>query len=344
MDLLLLTFEEKQVAQQNYNIAVKYATLANALLEKHQLAPTPINYSVFFIYVNGDTPELNTQFDILVEADQVDDTSINELYEQHVSQVAQIDQEILSPLGDSIGLVLNKLKDQVSSEEEAVNNLKKIDKVLEKTKQSSSLQQIIGYLQNTVNGSVSQHKILSEELTKTNDEINDLKSKLKAAKEDAISDPLTGFLNRRGGDEKLSEINIEDTHTTLVIDIDHFKSINDNFGHPIGDKVIKRVTQTIQKQLSEEDIKVRYGGEEFVVVAVNKSLYEAQDIAEKIRLAISKLKLKQKNSDNLLPKITVSIGIAENKDESNWQHIIERADKALYEAKTSGRNCIKIAA
>jgi len=332
------------VINQNYQVAMKYAQLTNELLEKHILAPTPVNYSVFFIYVNGKTPNLNKEFDKLVESNQVNDTSINELYEEHISQVAQIDEEILSPLSESINIVLNKLEEQVTSEEQTVSDLQKIDKVLAKSKQNSSLQQVVNYVQSTVNGSVTQHKNLSEELLKTNDEINELKSKLSAAKLDAVSDPLTGFLNRRGGDEKLSEINIDDTHTTLMIDIDHFKSVNDNFGHPIGDKVIKRVTQTIKKQLCDDDITVRYGGEEFVVVVVNKALYEAQDIAEKIRLTISQLKLKQKNSDNLLPKITVSIGIAENKDETSWQDIIERADKALYQAKSSGRNCIKIAA
>lgn len=342
--MLLLIFEEKQVVDQNFKVAVKHAQLTNELLNKHQLAPTPINYSVFFVYVKGSNSTLTKQLELLVESNQIDDTSINELYELHVSQVTQIDEEILSPLSESIGLVLSKLQQQVTSEEEAVTNLQKIDKVLAKSKQNSSLQQIINYVQNTVNGSVTQHKSLSQDLTKTNNEINELKSKLSEAKEQAISDPLTGFLNRRGGDEKLAEIDIEDTHTTLIIDIDHFKSINDNFGHPIGDKVIQKVTQLIRKQLTDEDITVRYGGEEFVVVAVNKALYEAQDIAEKIRLAISQLKLKQKNSDKFLPKISVSIGIAENKNEKYWQDIIERADKALYEAKNSGRNCIKIAA
>jgi len=342
--LLLLIFEEKQVVNQTYQIARKHAQLTNELLSTHRLAPTPVNYSVFFIYIKGSIPVLTQQLESLVQSHEVDDTSINELYELHISQVAQIDKEILSPLSESISLVLSKLEQQVTSEEQAVTNLEKIDKVLAKSKQNSSLQQIVSYIQNTVNGSVTQHKSLSEDLTKTNEEINELKSKLTEAKLQAVSDPLTGFLNRRGGDEKLAEINIEDTHTTLMIDIDHFKLINDNFGHPIGDKVIQKVTQLIRKQLTDEDITVRYGGEEFVVVAVNKALYEAQDIAEKIRLAISQLKLKQRNSDKFLPKISVSIGIAENKNEKHWQDIIERADKALYEAKNSGRNCIKIAA
>ena len=328
---------------QNYQITKKYAQLTNELLEQHQLSPLPINYSVFFIYVNGKNLVLTNQLNALIKNNTIDNVTVNELYEEHVSQVAQLDTEILSPLNSSIGTMVKKLEQQVTSEEESVQNLQKIDQALTKSGSDNSLQQIINYVQNTVNNSVEQHKSLSEELNKTNDEINELKSKLNEAKQDAISDPLTGFLNRRGGDEKLLDIDIEEKHTTLVIDIDHFKRVNDTFGHLIGDKVIQKVTQSIKKHLSDIDIAVRYGGEEFLVVVVNKSISEAKEIAEKIRITISNLKLKQKNSDKFLPQISVSIGIAETKNESNWKDLIDRADHALYEAKNSGRNCIKIA-
>lgn len=333
----------KQVKHQNYQVIKKYATLTNELLDKYQLSLLPTNYSVFFIYVNATNPVLTEQINLLIENNNIDDISINELYEEYISQVSQLDNEILSPLTATIDTILGKLEQHVYSEEKAVNDLQKIDKALSKSLQKNTLKQIITYVQNTVNDSVKQHKALSEEITCTNNEIKDLKIKLNESKQEAISDSLTGFLNRRGCKQKLYELDIEDTHTSLIIDIDHFKSVNDNFGHLIGDKVIQKVTQAIKSHLSDNDIAVRYGGEEFVVVVVNKTLYEAQDIAERIRLSICKLKLKQKNSDKFLPQISVSIGIAETKNETHWQSVIERADKALYEAKNSGRNCIRIA-
>lgn len=328
---------------QNYQVTKKYAKLTNELLEEHQLSPTPTNYSVFFIYINATNPKLTGQIDLLIKENDIDDISMNEIYEEHISQAAQLDKEILSPLNVTIDSMLGKLEQQVFSEEKAVNDLQKIDTALSKSVHKDALQKIITYMQTTVNDSVEQHKSLSEEITKTNNEINELKTKLSEAKEEAISDSLTGFLNRRGYTQKLAEIDIDETHTSFVIDIDHFKLVNDNFGHIIGDKVIQKVAQSIKNQLSDNDIAVRYGGEEFVVVAVNKTIDEAQEIAERIRLAICKLKLKQRNSDKYLPQISVSIGIAETKNETHWQDVIERADKALYEAKNSGRNCIKIA-
>jgi len=95
-------------------------------------------------------------------------------------------------------------------------------------------------------------------------------------------------------------------HSSLAIDIDHFKSFNDKFGQVIGDKVIT-------SSISDNDIAVRFGGEEFVVVMVNKTKTQAYEVAENIRLAISQLKLMQRDSKAYLPKIAVSIGVVNEK-------------------------------
>ncbi len=261
-----------------------------------------------------------------------------------MSNSEQVQQAVMSPLNESINTLLDKIDTQLSLDEEAIGNLQKIDQVLEKTNQSKSLNKVVNYLLTTVNNSANQHKTLSEALNKTNNEVNELKKKLEVARKEAISDALTGLLNRRGCDEKLQNIDIEETHTSLAIDIDHFKKINDNFGHFIGDKVLQRVANSIKANISDLDLAVRYGGEEFVVVMVNKTLSEAKVIAEKIRLTISNLKLKQRNSDSYLPQISVSVGIAQTQKEKCWLELFKRADEALYQAKSAGRNCSIVAA
>ena len=138
-------------------------------------------------------------------------------------------------------------------------------------------------------------------------------------------------------------MDIEDIHSSLVIDIDHFKEINDTFGHFIGDKVIQRIAKVIKDCVRETDLAVRFGGEEFVVVLVNQTLKEARKAAERIRLAITELKLMQRQSNTCLPPISVSIGIAQADNDHNWTSLFKRADKALYQAKNSGRNrCVSI--
>lgn len=330
---------------ESYQSTKKYADLANELLLKHSIPPTPINYSVFFVYVSGTTPELNKSINLqLKENKTVDCVFIADLFNKHISTNEHVEKAVLAPLNESIDNLLTKLDEQVLSDKAAVEDLEKIDKALANQKQAGSLSQIVNYLVKTVSNSVAQHKVLSEELSKANTEMSELKEKLNESKKEAISDALTGLLNRRGCEEKLDKLDIEQTHTSLVIDIDHFKKINDNFGHFIGDKVLQRVANSIKATISDLDIAVRYGGEEFIVVIVNKDISQAKSIAERIRLSVSNLKLKEKSSDSYLPQVSVSIGVAQTKGEREWQQVFERADKALYEAKSSGRNCTVLAA
>lgn len=330
---------------ESYQSTKKYADLANKLLLKHSIPPTPINYSVFFVYVSGTTPELNKNINLqLKDKKALDCVFIADLFNKYISTNEHVEKLVLTPLNESIDNLLTKLDAQVLSDKAAVEDLEKIDKALANQKQVGPLAKIVSYLVKTVNDSVDQHKVLSQELLKANTEMNELKHKLNESKKEAISDALTGLLNRRGCDEKLDKLNIEQTHTSLAIDIDHFKKINDNFGHFIGDKVLQRVANSIKSTISDFDIAVRYGGEEFIVVIVNKDIVEAKSIAERIRLSVSNLKLKEKSSDSYLPPISVSIGIAQTQGEQEWRQVFERADKALYQAKSSGRNCTVLAA
>lgn len=328
----------------NFTSVKRYADLTLELLAKHDISPTPINYSVFFLYSNGGTPELNQKINLQIKQKKVlDNVFIENLFSDYLSNSEQIKNTVLSPLNVSISTLLNNLNEQVNFVQETADNLKKINKALVNTSQPNSLNKIVTYLLTTVNHSSLQHQNLLEQLSKTDAEVNQLKTKLEAFKKEAELDALTGLLNRRGCEERLEQFDLEDTHTSLMIDIDHFKKINDNFGHFIGDKILQRVAKTIQANISELDLAVRYGGEEFVVVMIKKPIAEAKIIAEKIRLAIMALKLKQRNADNYLPQISISVGIAENKPKESWLDLFKRADDALYKAKSSGRNCLMVA-
>lgn len=327
-----------------FESAKRYADLAIEFLNKHNIPPTPINYSVFFLYTNGSNPLLNQEINLQLKQNKpLDSVFIESVFNQFVSSSEQVKHSVMTPLNDSINNLLNKVEEQVNLDNETVVNLKKIDSALEKSDQPSALNKVVSYLLSTINNSAEQHKKLSEELNKTNGKVNELREKLETSRKEAISDALTGLLNRRGCDEELEKLDIEDTHSSLAIDIDHFKSINDNYGHFVGDKVLQRVANAIKMNVSSDDLAVRFGGEEFIVVMVNKTVHEAKVIAEKIRVSIACLKLKQKNSNNYLPQISVSVGIAERKTENNWKELFKRADEALYEAKSSGRNCSIVA-
>jgi len=162
----------------------------------------------------------------------------------------------------------------------------------------------------------------------------------------ATLDALTGLNNRRQFEIRLkqeyaSAIRQKHSLCAMMIDIDFFKKINDTYGHSTGDKVLKTVAKVIQNQLREYDIPSRYGGEEFCILLPQTRIEEANIVAQRLRLAIEKTNIEscsEKYSQNKNISVTISIGLAQLKEPESGEDLYNRADKALYEAKTRGRN------
>jgi diguanylate cyclase (GGDEF)-like protein/hemerythrin-like metal-binding protein/PAS domain S-box-containing protein len=154
-------------------------------------------------------------------------------------------------------------------------------------------------------------------------------------------DPLTGVGNRRALIEALTaaidEIGRPETRLTAIfVDLDHFKQINDAFGHPIGDRVLVRVAASLRANLRDDDILCRYGGEEFVVVVARATCEEVWRIAERLRAAVGRIRLREIDTT-----VSASAGIAVWRPGEDADAFLARADKALYRAKAEGRNrCI----
>lgn len=327
------------VIKDSFDDALRISDSTNQFLSQYKIPPSPINYSVIYLYMSQRNEKLCVELDRHIEENQsLDLTFIDTLFEKYVSNTHSIDKEILAPIEKSLASTLEKINSQVDSDKVVASNLKKAEHALSKHEYHKSMQNIVSFLMNNIAKSQQQHSELSLELTRACGEVNFLKSKLEIARHEAVVDSLTGLFNRRGCDAKLQELDIEQVHSSLAIDIDHFKNVNDQFGHFIGDKVIQRIAKVIKATISENDIAVRFGGEEFVVVMVNKTLSQAHEVAEKIRLAISNLKLMQRDSKAYLPKLSVSIGVAQRQHELSWSALFEQADTALYQAKNSGRN------
>lgn len=162
----------------------------------------------------------------------------------------------------------------------------------------------------------------------------------------AETDPLTNLLNRRAfmeaaGDSMRYYQRYGRPIATLVVDIDHFKLFNDEYGHAAGDAVIRRTGELIAQTLRETDKVARFGGEEFVVLLREVSEHEAHELAERIRVLIADSRIEL---DGRELAVTVSIGCAAITDnDRDVEELIERADRALYAAKAAGRNCIRLA-
>ena len=159
-------------------------------------------------------------------------------------------------------------------------------------------------------------------------------------KEEILVDPLTGLHNRRGMEDRLQDefqrsLRHRRPLTLLIMDLDHFKLQNDTYGHSHGDAILRGVAQIIRETIRNGDMAVRHGGEEFAVVMPDTEKEGAHILAERLRRRVESSSLSER-------PVTISIGIASLSDEvCSVDELIHGADHALYEAKQSGRNCIR---
>lgn len=158
----------------------------------------------------------------------------------------------------------------------------------------------------------------------------------------AMTDELTGVPNRRALLTRLAPL-VEApngrTHALLIIDIDHFKSINDQHGHPEGDEALKLVAASLRAEVHEPAFIGRLGGEEFAVVVPNSDVEAGCQLAERFRQGVMTIDTRRWLADR---RLTVSIGMTVSKPAGDTpSHMLQRADAALYDAKRSGRNCVR---
>ncbi len=176
-------------------------------------------------------------------------------------------------------------------------------------------------------------------------DITSRKNREAVLKNQATRDPLTSLYNRRYFEDEvnrriaLAQANHQQ-YSVLMIDADHFKRVNDTYGHKTGDKVLIELSSTAEKSLRQDDIVARYGGEEFVVFLPELSAEEAKVVADRLRETISKIVVYSDQGDEV--RFTVSIGISSSAISDNIDTLIKTSDEALYRAKESGRNRCEI--
>lgn len=160
-------------------------------------------------------------------------------------------------------------------------------------------------------------------------------------REMVATDEMTGLYNRRFFSEEVEKSLLhasrhEEPLSLLMLDIDHFKTVNDNYGHPAGDSVIKAISDTLQHETRSGDSVSRIGGEEFAIMLPKTPFKDAFRVAEKLRAKIEQQSIKI--SDDTEISVTITIGVAAAKSGDTWTKLLSRADKALYRGKGSGRN------
>ena len=191
-----------------------------------------------------------------------------------------------------------------------------------------------GYVKNFLNQKLVKKK--NQQLEEKNEEIKKINQKLEKL---IVKDDLTDIYNRRKLDEEIERFfaksqRYDMTFSLILLDLDHFKLVNDNYGHNTGDKVLKEFSQLLVDNIREVDICGRWGGEEFLVVCPATELEAAENLAQRLR------KIIESNDFTKVGNLTSSLGVATYREDDDIESLIKRVDDCLYQAKDNGRNTV----
>ena len=317
------------------------------LFARHNIAANPINYALLYDYVAEHNPELNQAIDtLLAESKTLEMKASQELY---ASFVCSASLESFETVHEKIQQVLNQASDAVdrtfSQAEQAGDGFKKKTTLLENTSDLSNHQAIIRDIIRETRALAETTQAMQSELTRANAEMEELRGELVSVRKVATTDGLTGLLNRHALQEVMDDM-IESgerrTASLAMLDIDFFKQVNDTWGHPMGDSVIKYVASLVRKHIADHHHAARYGGEELVIVMPDTDEAAAVAISEAIRSELENVRLKRKTDDQALGQITLSVGLTQKLGDDSVDSFISRADAALYRAKQLGRNRVMV--
>jgi len=188
--------------------------------------------------------------------------------------------------------------------------------------------------------SLQENKNLMQSLIRSNEDLHEAKDRIEY---ELRTDYLTRLFNRRYIDGTIAELQKSaeanaSPFSVLVLDIDHFKNVNDWYGHNTGDQVLQQIAEVIKKNIRKDDIAARWGGEEFIVILPDTSEKLAYCVGERIRREIEQWYFRAENVKGRI-QVSVSVGISEvNSAEQDFSKVVTRADQGMYEAKYAGRN------
>ncbi len=275
-------------------------------------------------------------------------------------------QTFLHQLGDNLKEIDQNLSGAQNSHKESMSNGREFDAVVHAHVQgiqstvaaapeSSQLKQQIQGRLDAIRKHLDQYREIEEtrqqqleiQLAHLNSRVHGMESegeklrqRLQEKHEQAVRDPLTGLHNRLAYDERVTQEFIRwkrygQPMVLMMIDVDHFKHVNDTYGHKAGDKALVLIADQLRNHLRESDFLARFGGEEFVVLMPETGLDSAIVAAEKLRAAVEQCQFHYQNTQ---VNITVSAGLAQLRKDDSSESLFQRADEAMYRAKEAGRN------
>jgi diguanylate cyclase len=323
----------------------KWAARAWLEMENAGVPPTPQNFDLWFAHVGGANPELSRQIAAISDKPPVTPAALRDLHARFA--VATIDLGEIVDRADAIQQAAQLMVTQVAGNGEHLrqygNTLSHWSTRLTQDRTLENLLQAVATLSAETAKASERNRALEQQLAAATARIARLKDSMEALKREATIDTLTGLVNRKTLSARLRRA-LADARTdgfavcVLMIDVDHFKRVNDTYGHAAGDLVLRLIGRLLGDSVKGRDTAARFGGEEFVVLLVRADLKGATTVANQIRVALESKQLFRKRASDEAVRITVSVGVAQFRPNESAAALLERADAALYQAKSLGRN------
>ena len=333
------------MSDHEFKRALGYANSALDLLKKSSIPPYPQFYELLYTYATGVNPTLNHRINAIFASGESPSASLAEtLYNEFLK----------SDVNDRMSTVSERMQVRIEAVHLAIDHamttanaysgsLQAAQGDLERDIEPEDLKTLAARLLTETRRMQDTNRMLEQKLEASRDDIAALQRDLDDVRRESLLDPLTKIANRKSFDEGLRSAIAEARQTSnplclILMDIDHFKTFNDTYGHQTGDQVLRLVAMTIKSNIKGRDLAARYGGEEFVAILPNTDLKGATIVAENVRQAIHGKELLKRSTNEKLGRITASFGIAAFHASDTAGSLIERADRCLYAAKHAGRN------
>jgi len=328
--------------------AVTYLKQTLPKLGQYQLAPNPINYSLWYHYVSDRSSELNAALDQLIDSHGSYSPEQGEtLFRRYILANAQLEQKKTSAkLQTLANKLLRQLQGSIGDSGEFDRELQRSVQALQNAGDNDDIAEVVSTLVDSIGALSEANRCFQWNLRQTQQDIQHLKTELQQTQQSADRDALTQLYNRQALTRELQRLLHGERAGPVGLifcDVDHFKHCNDEYGHLLGDRVLQRIGALILDHCPEDAIAARFGGEEFAIVLPEASLQQTAASAEKLRRRLEQLQIRVRKSDQVLDKISASFGVACSVADDSVDSLLDRADQALYAAKRAGRNRVHLA-
>ena len=315
-------------------------------MDAASVLPTPRNFELWYTHLSGGTPELSRRLLALVADDATPtDADLNALHAECVASGP--DGDAIADGADAIDQAAQTVVKQIAENGAALReydaSLSSVTRQLGQDRTTDGLLRAVAMLTAETARASERNRVLEQQLSASATRITRLRQSLSEVKQEATTDALTGLCNRRAFDARLRRAMAhakagDGPLTLLLIDADHFKHVNDTYGHKVGDLVLRLIGRVLASNVKGRDTAARYGGEEFAVLLTGADLHAGAIVAEQMRAALDGRRLVNKGSGQHVQGVTVSVGVAQFRPGEASATLVERADAALYRAKRGGRN------